>query len=62
MDLNGVLLAFVVMATTCIAHGLMIAALRIAPASVLQPFSYAALPWAIVLSFVIFTSSSTRSR
>jgi drug/metabolite transporter (DMT)-like permease len=54
MDLNGVLLAFVVMSTTCIAHGLMIAALRIAPASVLQPFSYASLPWAIVLSFVVY--------
>lgn len=54
MDLNGVLLAFVVMSTTCIAHGLMIAALKIAPASVLQPFSYAALPWAIVLSFVFY--------
>ena len=54
MDFNGVVLAFVVMSTTCIAHGLMIAALRIAPASVLQPFSYAALPWAIVLSFVIY--------
>jgi drug/metabolite transporter (DMT)-like permease len=49
MDLNGVLLAFVVMSTTCIAHGLMIAALKIAPASVLQPFSYASLPWAIIL-------------
>lgn len=54
MDLNGLLLTFIVMATTCIAHGLMIAALKIAPASVLQPFNYTALPWAIVLSFVIY--------
>lgn len=54
MDLNGVLLTLVVMATTCIAHGLMIAALQIAPASVLQPFNYASLPWAITLSFVVF--------
>jgi len=54
MDFNGVLFAFVVMATTCIAHGLMIAALKIAPASVLQPFNYVALPWAIVLSYFVY--------
>ena len=54
MDLNGVLLTLVVMTTTCVAHGLMMAALRIAPAGVLQPFNYTALPWAITLSFVVF--------
>jgi drug/metabolite transporter (DMT)-like permease len=54
MDLNGLLLTFVVMTTTCVAHGLMIAALKVAPASVLQPFNYTALPWAIVLSFIVF--------
>ncbi|MCW5722545.1 MAG: DMT family transporter, partial [Devosia sp.] len=42
------------MATTCIAHGLMIYALSMAPASVLQPFNYFSLPWAILLSAVIF--------
>lgn len=54
MDLQGMLLAAIVMATMCIAHGLMIAALQIAPASVLQPFNYASLPWAITLSAVFF--------
>lgn len=42
------------MVTTCTAHGLMIYALSMAPASVLQPFNYFSLPWAIFLSVVIF--------
>lgn len=49
-----VLLVLVVMVTTCLGHGLMIKALSLAPASVLQPFNYFTLPWAIVLSYVIF--------
>jgi len=48
----GLLAAVIV--TTCLAHGLMIKALSLAPASVLQPFNYFTLPWAIVLSYVIF--------
>lgn len=44
----------VLMVMTCASHGLMMAALRRAPASLLQPFSYLALPWAITLSFVVF--------
>lgn len=44
----------IVMFTTCFAHGVMMHALSIAPASVLQPFNYVSLPWAIVLSFFIF--------
>jgi len=47
-------LVLVVMVTTCLGHGLMIKALSLAPASVLQPFNYFTLPWAIVLSYVIF--------
>ncbi len=54
MDMNGLLLLAVIMATTIAAHTLMMEALRHAPASVLQPFSYLGLPWAIVLSFVLF--------
>jgi drug/metabolite transporter (DMT)-like permease len=54
MDLTGVLLALVVMTTTCVAHGMMMLAISRAPASLLQPFNYFALPWAIALSFVIF--------
>jgi drug/metabolite transporter (DMT)-like permease len=44
----------VVMVTTCAGHGLMTIALSMAPASVLQPFNYFSLPWAIVLSIVVF--------
>ncbi len=47
-------LVVVVMATTCAGHGLMTYALSMAPASVLQPFNYFSLPWAIVLSAVVF--------
>ena len=42
------------MVTTCLGHGLMIYALSMAPASTVQPFNYFALPWAIVLSMVVF--------
>lgn len=54
MGWDGVLMAAVVMVTTVTAHTLMMIALRYAPASVLQPFNYLALPWAIVLSIVVF--------
>jgi drug/metabolite transporter (DMT)-like permease len=54
MQLKDVALASIVMATTCIGHGLMMKALSMAPASVLQPFNYASLPWAITLSLVVF--------
>ena len=47
-------LVVMVMATTCAGHGLMTIALTMAPASVLQPFNYFSLPWAIVLSIVVF--------
>lgn len=40
--------------TTCAGHGMMVYALSMAPASTLQPFNYFALPWAIVLSILIF--------
>lgn len=47
-------LVVVTMLTTCAGHGLMVYALTMAPASVLQPFNYFSLPWAIVLSIVVF--------
>lgn len=40
--------------TMCIAHGLVMASMRFAPASVLQPFNYFSLPWAITLGFLVF--------
>lgn len=47
-------LVVIVMATTCAGHGLMVYALSMAPASVVQPFNYFSLPWAIGLSAVVF--------
>ena len=49
-----VALVVTMMVTTCLGHGLMIYALSMAPASTVQPFNYFALPWAIVLSMVVF--------
>lgn len=47
-------LVVTVMGTTCAGHGLMVYALSMAPASVVQPFNYFSLPWAIALSAVVF--------
>tara|TARA_R110000868_G_scaffold85422_5_gene240319 strand:+ start:155 stop:1078 length:924 start_codon:yes stop_codon:yes gene_type:complete len=49
-----VALVVTMMITTCLGHGVMIYALSLAPASTVQPFNYFALPWAIVLSMVVF--------
>ena len=54
MGWTDLALVVVVMITTCAGHGLMTIALSMAPASVLQPFNYFSLPWAIVLSIVVF--------
>jgi drug/metabolite transporter (DMT)-like permease len=47
-------LTVLIMVTTCAGHGVMVFALTMAPASVVQPFNYFSLPWAIVLSIVVF--------
>jgi drug/metabolite transporter (DMT)-like permease len=47
-------MVLVIMGTTCAGHGLMVYALSMAPASVVQPFNYFSLPWAILLSIVVF--------
>jgi drug/metabolite transporter (DMT)-like permease len=47
-------LVVTIMGTTCAGHGLMVYALSMAPASVVQPFNYFSLPWAIGLSAVVF--------
>ena len=54
MAWSDVVLTIVIMATTCAGHGLMVFALSMAPASVVQPFNYFSLPWAIVLSALVF--------
>lgn len=54
MDLPSLGIMALVMITSTLAHGLMMVALSRAPASVIQPFNYAALPWSIVLSYLFF--------
>jgi drug/metabolite transporter (DMT)-like permease len=54
MGWGDFLLVVTVMATTCAGHGIMVYALSMAPASVVQPFNYFSLPWAILLSAVVF--------
>jgi drug/metabolite transporter (DMT)-like permease len=54
LDLTSFLLIGYIMLTGVVAHGMMIVALSMAPASVLQPFNYTSLPWAILLSILVF--------
>jgi drug/metabolite transporter (DMT)-like permease len=54
MTPGALALVAVVMITTCAGHGLMMKALSMAPASVLQTFNYISLPWAIFWSVVVF--------
>jgi drug/metabolite transporter (DMT)-like permease len=54
LDLQTGLLVGYIMLTGVVAHGLMIWALSTAPASVLQPFNYTSLPFAILLSWLVF--------
>ena len=54
MGWGDVLMVIAIMATTCAGHGVMVYALSMAPASVVQPFNYFSLPWAILLSAVVF--------
>lgn len=49
-----VLLIGYIMLTGVVAHGMMILALSLAPASTLQPFNYTSLPWSIALAYLIF--------
>ena len=50
----ALLLIVYIMITGVVAHGIMIYALSLAPASVLQPFNYTSLPWSILLGLVVF--------
>jgi drug/metabolite transporter (DMT)-like permease len=54
LDLTSALLVGYIMLTGVVAHGMMVLALSMAPASVLQPFNYTSLPWSILFSIVIF--------
>ncbi|HEY4202865.1 MAG TPA: DMT family transporter [Devosiaceae bacterium] len=54
MDGRALLMVTIVMVTTCMGHGLMMKALSLVPASLIQPFNYFSLPWAIFLSYVVF--------
>ena len=53
MDLPTLGIMLMVMVTSTAAHGLMMVALSLAPASVIQPFN-TTLPWGILLSYVVF--------
>lgn len=54
MDLTALGIMAIVMVTSVAAHGIMMVALARAPASVIQPFNYMALPWGIALSYLVF--------
>ena len=54
LDLVTTLLIGYIMVTGVAAHGMMILALTLAPASTLQPFNYTSLPWSIALAYLIF--------
>jgi drug/metabolite transporter (DMT)-like permease len=54
MDLASLGLMGLVMITSTTAHAIMMVALSRAPASVIQPFNYTALPWGIALSYLFF--------
>ena len=54
LDLTSLLLLGYIMLTGVVGHGMMILALSLAPASVLQPFNYTSLPWSILLSIMVF--------
>lgn len=54
LDPQSLLALAAVMITSTAAHGLMMVALARAPASTLQPFNYFALPWGILLSYLVF--------
>ena len=53
-DLAAWGVAFLLMASTTGANYFVMRAMAHAPASVVQPFNYLLLPWAMVLSFIIF--------
>jgi drug/metabolite transporter (DMT)-like permease len=52
MDLQSLGIMALVMVTSTAAHGLMMVALSRAPASLIQPFNYVALPWGILMSYL----------
>jgi drug/metabolite transporter (DMT)-like permease len=54
LDLTTFLLIGYIMITGVAAHGMMILALSVTPASVLQPFNYTSLPWALLISALVF--------
>ncbi len=54
MDWQSLALMGLIMVTSTAAHGTMMVALSRAPASVIQPFNYLALPWGIVMGYTFF--------
>jgi drug/metabolite transporter (DMT)-like permease len=54
LDATSFLLVGYIMLTGVAAHGMMILAISMAPASVLQPFNYTSLPWSILFAVAVF--------
>lgn len=54
MDIKAIAMVVVVMITMIGGHGLTAMALKSAPATVLQPFNFLGLPYAIVFGFTVF--------
>lgn len=54
MDPPAIAMLLVVMVTMIGGHGLTAMALKVAPATVLQPFNFLGLPYAIVFGFMVF--------
>ena len=53
-DTEGWLLLAAVTVVGCTAHILLIKALALAPAALLQPFFYMTLVWAVVVGYLLF--------
>lgn len=53
-DFSSLALIAYLMFSSCASHGLIILALGAAPANVLQPFNYTALPWGILFGYLVF--------
>ena len=53
-DINGVLLMLCIAVLGVLGHALLIKALALAPASVIQPLSYITIVWSTILGYIFF--------
>lgn len=57
IDSNTVWLLFALCVTSVVAHVMLIKALQLTEAIVLQPFQYLILPWAILIGYIVFNET-----